>query len=377
MKKESAVDLNTLKELELGPNWENDVKITERSKNDRVVQRKRKGNSTKTNKHQNQFSINPFPDYKIITKLLKKVKQAGITYELKEIYNVFINDKKKLNYRVSWQENEKLFYITNLNGVIFDNKKKLVSYIIQNQLEDLFEKKKIEDENQLPNFQSMLKCPKTNKLLPPKSYHEFHRYVLEHMHENSIITDFDKYCLSLDTTTDITEIKNFKDEEIKKFAYIKKNGRGKIYSLIDINNDILENKEGVYFKEQSSLKLDYEQVRTLNFNIEINLRTLEIKNLLYGNIINAIKRAGFHLIKFDKKTYATWVKNKKYDLNMLSELSKNIINHVKKNKVAKKKSIIELNNVIKNSKKNILLEMRFLINEGYLRELSDSSIIIA
>jgi hypothetical protein len=223
----------------------------------------------------------------------------------------------------------------------------------------------------------MLKCPKTNKLLPPKSYHEFHRYVLEHMHENSIITDFDKYCLSLDTTTDITEIKNFKDEEIKKFAYIKKNGRGKIYSLIDINNDILENKEGVYFKEQSSLKLDYEQVRTLNFNIEINFRTLEIKNLLYGNIINAIKRAGFHLIKFDKKTYATWVKNKKYDLNMLSELSKNIINHVKKNKVAKKKSIIELNNVIKNSKKNILLEMRFLINEGYLRELSDSSIIIA
>ena len=135
MNKDRVVDLNTLKALELGPNWENDVKVTERSKKDRVVQRKRKGNSTTTNKHQNKFSINPFPDFKVITELLKRVKKAGITYELKEIYDVFINDKNKLNYRVSRQENESLFYITNLKSEIFDNKKKLISYIMQNQLE--------------------------------------------------------------------------------------------------------------------------------------------------------------------------------------------------------------------------------------------------
>ena len=146
---------------------------------------------------------------------------------------------------------------------------------------------------------------------------------------------------------------------------------------IDINKEINENKESVYFIEHNFLKLDYEQIRTLNFNVEINLRTLEIKNLLYGNIINAIKRAGFHLIKLNKKTYATWVKNKKYDFNMLSDLSKNIINQVKKNKMTKKRNILETKENIKHSKTNILLEMRFLINEGYLRELSDSSIIIS
>ena len=377
MNKDRVVDLNTLKALELGPNWENDVKVTERSKKDRVVQRKRKGNSTTTNKHQNKFSINPFPDFKVITEILKRVKKAGITYELKEIYDVFINDKNKLNYRVSRQENENLFYITNLNSEIFDNKKKLISYIMQNQLEELFEKKKIEDDNQLPNFQSMLKCPKTNKLLPPQSYHEFERYILEHIHENGIITEFDKYCHSLDTTNDIAEINEFKEDKKKKFVYTKKSGGDKNYSLIDINKEINENKESVYFIEHNFLKLDYEQIRTLNFNVEINLRTLEIKNLLYGNIINAIKRAGFHLIKLNKKTYATWVKNKKYDFNMLSDLSKNIINQVKKNKMTKKRNILETKENIKHSKTNILLEMRFLINEGYLRELSDSSIIIS
>ena len=225
MNKDRVVDLNTLKALELGPNWENDVKVTERSKKDRVVQRKRKGNSTTTNKHQNKFSINPFPDFKVITELLKRVKKAGITYELKEIYDVFINDKNKLNYRVSRQENESLFYITNLNSEIFDNKKKLISYIMQNQLEELFEKRKIEDDNQLPNFQSMLKCPKTNKLLPPQSYHEFERYILEHIHENGIITEFDKYCHSLDTTNDIAEINEFKEDKKKKFVYTKKKWR--------------------------------------------------------------------------------------------------------------------------------------------------------
>lgn len=377
MNKDRSVDLNTLKALELGPNWENDVKRIERPKNDRAGQRKRKGNPTKKNKYQNKFSINPLPDFKVITELLKKIKKAGITYELKEIYDVFINDKNKLNYRVSWQENESLFYITNLNNVIFDNKKKLISYIMQNQLEDLFEKKTIEDDNQLPNFQSMLKCPKTNKLLPPKSYHDFQRYVLEHMHENGIVMEFDKYCHSLDTTTEITEINEFKENKKKKFVYTNKSRGDKVYSLIDINNYVLENKESIYFKEQSTLKLDYEQVKTLNFNVEINLRSLETKKLLYGNIINAIKRAGFHLIKLNKKTYATWVKNKKYDFNMLSDLSKNIINQVKKNDMAKKKNVLETNENIKHTKTDILLEMRFLINEGYLRELSDSSIIIA
>lgn len=377
MNKDKTVDLNTLRTLELGPNWENDVKVIERKKEKRRIQRKRSVNSTNINKHQNKFSITPIPDFKVINELLKKIKKAGITYELKEICNVFINDKSKLNYRVTWQENESFFYITNLNNIIFDKKKKLISYIMQNQLDELFEKKKIKDDNQLPDFQSLLKCSKTNKLLPPKSYHEFQKYILEHMHENAILMEFDKYCCSLETTNDIDEINKFKQNKRMKFVYNKKDVKDKIYSLTDISNDIFENKEATYFKKQNSLKLGYEQLKELNFNIEINLKELKIKNLLYSNIISAIKRAGFHLIKLNKKTYTTWVNNKKYDFNMLSDLSKNIINQIEKNKITKKKDVLGSNKVFKHSKKNILLEIKFLINEGYLRELSDSSIIIA
>jgi hypothetical protein len=379
MNKERLIDLNTLKGLQLGPKWENGAERKEMSKSDRGIQKKKKRNSTRARvtKYQNKFYINAFPNFKVINDLLNKVKKVGITYELKEIYDVFINDKNKLNYKISWKETEKFFYVTNLNRKIFENKRELITYIMQNHIEDLFEKRVIENDGKLPKFQSMLKCPNTSKLLPPQSYHEFRRYILEHMHENRIITEFDKYCNSLEISTDTDLINQFQNDKRINVTYTKAKEPGKFYSLIDINNDIQENKNGFYFKKQKELKLDYDQIKAMNFNLEINLKDLEIKNLLYTNIIVALKRAGFYLIKIKKRTYVTWVKNKRHDLNVLSILSKSIIHQIKKNKVTKKKNILELDEIIKSSKANILLEIKFLRDEGFLREFSDSTIMIA
>ena len=377
MNKNRLIDLNTLKGLQLGPKWENSAETKKKPKNDRRVQKKKTLDSKRTTKYQNKFYINAFPNFKVINDLLKKVKKVGITYELKEIYDVFINDKNKLNYKIRWKETENFFYVTNLNSKIFENKKELITYIMQNQIGELFEKRVIQNDNMLPKFQSMLKCPKTNQLLPPQSYHEFRTYMLEHMHENRIIIEFDKYCNSLETTTDSDLINQFQNDKKNKVVYTKTKQSDKFYSLININNEILENKNGFYFKKQNELKLDYDQIKALNFNLEINLKDLEIKNLLYTNIIIALKRAGFHLIKLNKKTYVSWIKNKKRDLNMLSKLSKNIINQIKKNKITKKKNVLELDEIIKSSKADILLEIKFLTNEGYLREFSDTTIMIA
>jgi hypothetical protein len=377
MNKNRLVDLNTLKGLQLGPKWEKSAETKKKPKNDRRVQKKKTLDSKRTTKYQNKFYINAFPNFKVINDLLKKVKKVGITYELKEIYDVFINDKNKLNYKIRWKETENFFYVTNLNSKIFENKKELITYIMQNQIGELFEKRVIQNDNMLPKFQSMLKCPKTNQLLPPQSYHEFRTYMLEHMHENRIIIEFDKYCNSLETTTDSDLINQFQNDKKNKVVYTKTKQSDKFYSLININNEILENKNGFYFKKQNELKLDYDQIKALNFNLEINLKDLEIKNLLYTNIIIALKRAGFHLIKLNKKTYVSWIKNKKRDLNMLSKLSKNIINQIKKNKITKKKNVLELDEIIKSSKADILLEIKFLTNEGYLREFSDTTIMIA
>ena len=66
---------------------------------------------------------------------------------------------------------------------------------------------------------------------------------------------------------------------------------------MDIKKDISENKSAFYFYEQDTLKLNYEQIQSLKFNVEINFSKLDIKNLLYKNIIIALKQSGFHLIK--------------------------------------------------------------------------------
>jgi hypothetical protein len=76
-------------------------------------------------------------------------------------------------------------------------------------------------------------------------------------------------------------------------------------------------------------------------------------------------------------TYATWIKNKIYDFNILSELSKKIIMQVKRKPLTKKKTLLESINVINATKENVLLEIKFLVKEGYLREFSDSTIAMA
>ena len=67
----------------------------------------------------------------------------------------------------------------------------------------------------------------------------FERYMLEHMHENRIIMEFDKYCNSLETTTDSDLINQFQNDKKNKVVYTKTKQSDKFYSLIDINNEIL------------------------------------------------------------------------------------------------------------------------------------------
>ena len=90
MNKESLVNLNALKELEMGPNWEDDNKITNEPKNGVKKQRvrKRKEYSHRTKNYQNKFFVNPLQKFDIITELLNKVRKVAITYEMNEIFDV-------------------------------------------------------------------------------------------------------------------------------------------------------------------------------------------------------------------------------------------------------------------------------------------------
>jgi hypothetical protein len=188
--------------------------------------------------------------------------------------------------------------------------------------------------------------------------------------------EFERYCKNLETVRDASEIKDFRNIKKTKYYFTKKNKAELTYSLINIERDVLENKDNFYFYEQNTLKLNYKDLKSLKFNVEVNLKNADIKNNLYKNLIIALKRSGFHLIKHDRKTYATWIKNKSYDYNLLSELSKSIIDRVKRKPITKKKLLLKSFDEIDSTKESILIEILYLVKEGYLRELADSTIII-
>jgi hypothetical protein len=377
MKKDSIIKLEDLKTLEMGPKWENDNKIFKKPINDERSH-KPKTRKVKTfgrTKRHNEYTINPNPDSGVLTNLLNKIRKVGITYELNEIFDVFVKDKNKLSYKIDWKEDKK-FYVTKYDKIIFCSKKELISYVMQNQIDKFFDKRTVEENSRLPIFSTMLKCPKTNKLLPPNSYHDFKKYIIDHIHENNIMMEFERYCKNLETVRDASEIKDFRNIKKTKYYFTKKNKAELTYSLINIERDVLENKDNLYFYEQNTLKLNYKDLKSLKFNVEVNLKNADIKNNLYKNLIIALKRSGFHLIKHDRKTYATWIKNKSYDYNLLSELSKSIIDRVKRKPITKKKLLLKSFDEIDSTKESILIEILYLVKEGYLRELADSTIII-
>ena len=130
------------------------IKIKEEQKNGTKKQRikRRKEYTPKTKNDQNRFFINPLPNFEIITELLNKIRKVAITYEMNEIFDVFVKDKNKLRYKVSWQQENKNFYITKFDKQIFDKKETLISYLTKYQIGEFFEKEVIEDDNKLPNF---------------------------------------------------------------------------------------------------------------------------------------------------------------------------------------------------------------------------------
>ena len=82
--------------------------------------------------------------------------------------------------------------------------------------------------------------------------------------------DFEKYCKKLETIKNTNEISDFQNKKKLKHRFTKRNKVNKSYSLMDIKKDISENKSAFYFYEQDTLKLNYEQIQSLKFNIEIN-----------------------------------------------------------------------------------------------------------
>ena len=104
--------------------------------------------------------------------------------------------------------------------------------------------------------------------------------------------------------------------------------------------------------------------------------TYQWKKDLFFNILINFKKSGFYIFKYGPKSFlfASGPKHKPIEITKISENCVKIVNIIQSNKSVKILTILSQSEQIELDKKQILIELKWLVKEGYIREFSDGTV---
>ena len=90
------------------------------------------------------------------------------------------------------------------------------------------------------------------------------------------------------------------------------------------------------------------------------------------------KKSNFTIFKSNEKkhTYASAYKRRNLDSNSLNEISTKIIGVLKKEKIIKKGKLVKIEELVKFESKKVLIEIKWLVKEGYVSEFANGNLSI-
>jgi hypothetical protein len=382
---DKKIDLSSLRNLDLGPNWE-----TNPIKNDQEFKKtkKKRTNFFKANDRQAirrpLFNINITYDHSVISKIKDKIRKSGITYSVEEIADTIISTKERLSFKVEKQNKETFFEVI-FDKSIFSSREKAINHIIQNGLDSLIKVTSVQEQSPTGKYKTVSKCPISNKLLPPKNYHNFESYIYHHMYENKIVRKYDDFVNNLENITENEVVESWKKTPIKKYTYEFKNkhGKEKKFDSFKLITKEIEKSFVNFVKEKSKIVISGIEIDKLDKLLMNEIKEFFDKNHkwkkdLFFNIIINLKKSGFHIFKTgdEKIMYASPVKPKKFDEKKLSEKCFSIIQIIKQDIKISKRDLLNTDFKKTISKDSILYELKWLLKEGYIKEFKDGQISI-
>jgi len=377
-------DLSILTNLELGPNWEEPAnKFKEKNQVKKNKTKYIKKNSS-AKKEKSKLSINITYDHESITKIKDRIRLTGISYSVEEIVEAIVSKKERLSFKME-NLGDNTFIIVKHDGKIFTTKSATIDHIISDSLNSLITKTETRGEKPSGNFNTILKCPITKKLLPPKSYHDFENRIYQHMHDHKIDSDYKNYVNKLAQESDKEVVEKWKDNPPTQFIYeLKSNfSIGKKYNSIkSLRNEIDRNFENLVLIKKNVLvsgkKIDILEKVLVNQLKLFYDNNFQWKKDIFFNILINLKKSGFHIFKFGEKNnmFASPRKPKIVIDNELSKICLKIINLVRDSKIISKKDVLNLIYSDKVKKDVILFEIKWLIKEGYIKKFKNDTLSI-
>ena len=393
-KKQKKVDLSQLSDLDFAPNWDNKY-IAGEKQNDRFKPKRQEHQREFKRKKKeipkrydspfaNKFKITVNPDKTILDTLKRGIRKSGISYSLEEINSAIIDKKNRLQITIEHLK-EETFFITTFDNSVFYTKSNAINHIVEKGLKHVVDITETIGENPSGNFKNILKCPESGILLPPKSFHDFEAIIKTHLIEKKIKLNYNNYLNKLITVEDEITINEWKNTPLKKLIFTTRelgSTKRSFNSIEAVQGYISSTETNQFIKTNKVIKIKGDSIDNFEkdlarFISDFLKNSYQWKKDLFFNTLINFKKSGFYIFKYGPKNYlfAAGQKPKTIEITKISENCVKIVKYIQKTEPIKIISILSQSGEMKLEKNQILVELKWLVKEGYVKEFSDGTIV--
>ena len=384
------VDLTSLENIELMPNWTSNNEGTTKHQESNKTKRQKEfksvnKNGRKAKKVNNKYKLIVSADQDVLKKLKNKIKETGITYSLSEIVDVICNDLNRLHFKVKGIDDNKPveFIFEHRAKKYFINKIDAINHFLKNGVgENKIIKNLLREEKPKGKFNYVLECPKTKKLLPPFNLHNSEIIIKQHLFINGISESYNKFIKNLKKIQEEEIIKKWSDEPIKHYEFMIENKEDSRCTNLDTITRKIETKYfNSIFRTESIVRFKFENINNLpkdvkDFAEEAISNRKNWYNGLFMDILISMKKSKFSVYKISDLLFVSPHRLNKVADNKITLIASEIIKVIQKNKNISKKELVKNQELEKFKIEDIVLEIRWLVHQGFISIYSDNKIRI-
>jgi hypothetical protein len=375
MTDDSEKDASSLNNFEFLPDWENtkgETRVRPNQKKTKVSKKNIKEKSFK--KRQFRYKITPYVKNMIMEKIKYKLKQDGVTRSIDSISKE-LTHKNLYEVTIESLEKEKKFLKLKGYDLYFFNEEQIIYEILHD--ENFVTIKSVEKISIKKENEHVLLHSKTEAVFPPTSHNLFNNTIDYYLIKNKIKTKREVFINTLTKSISKEHIEKLEKQGIIICVFKLKNTET-FSSITKIIKKIKENKNGQFFSEIETAKIDAKQILKNKTLIDIKQQIVSNNNKIKKDIsiiiTRLLKKSKYNIFSKNKQTFVSAYYPNKYHLQELSDITKKIINIIEIHNRDDVKSIMEKCQKFDIPKIGIMKEIKWLIQIGIIRQYESGHI---
>ena len=397
--KKRPIDLSSIENFEIEPAWikkPSDTGVNDHTggKQKRGTRDKKRDGRSKAShrkkasfsKDRNQrsfettFDFQLLPQKNILEKIKSEMRKTGVSYALSDICETISAKGERYLIKIKFkEEQEKSFIKTIVDQKVFSSEEKAIDHLLRNNFDQCFVKELDQEEKPIKTFSYVYQCPKTEILLPPNNYHRYEEIIQQHILLNGIREGYENFCKRLIKVKDAETIKLWTEKPLMIYKFAIKNAEVNWFRGIkQLRAGLIREMPNSLFEKEAIIKINGNKITLLGSDIKeqferyFNFKSNWISHLFTACLIN-LKKSNFTIFKHSEKkhTYACAYKRNNLQDNQLSKTAQKILSALKTTK-EKKKGVLIKEGILKELEtKDILLELKWMVKEGYVTEFAE------